>query len=124
MYIAGSSWCVAFSGRSALKQVIEWLFQRVTGVVLLFGLIIHFYTMHYSGAGQLSYEMISARISNPYWIGFNIIFLVSAVYHGLNGLLGIILEYVHSHHMQKVCEGLLILVGIVLTGVGIYILSV
>ena len=115
---------MAFCGRSALKQIIEWFFQRITGAVLLFGLILHFYTMHYSGADQISYEMVSARLSNPYWIIFNIIFLVSVIYHGFNGLLGIMLEYVHSHRIQKICEGTLILVGIFLTSVGIYILTV
>ena len=107
-----------------IKRVIEWFFQRITGVVLLIGLIVHFQTMHYSGAGQISHESILARLSNPYWIAFNIIFLLSLTYHGFNGLLGIMLEYVRSDKMQKVLEGVLIILAITLVSVGVYILTV
>ena len=121
---------MAHNGRRVLKRiieikrVIEWFFQRITGVVLLIGLIVHFQTMHYSGAGQISYEAVFARLSNPYWIVFNIVFLLSVTYHGFNGLLGIMPEYVHSHKMQKVLEGVLIVIAITLVSVGIYILTV
>ena len=107
-----------------IKPVIEWFFQRITGVVILMGLIVHFYTMHYSGAGQISHEAVLARLYNPYWIVFNIIFLLSVIYHGFNGLLGIMPEYVHSHKMQKMLEGVLIVIAITLVSVGIYILTV
>jgi succinate dehydrogenase / fumarate reductase membrane anchor subunit len=107
-----------------LKQVIEWLFQRITGAVLLAGLVIHFYTMHYSGAGQISYETVLGRLSDPFWNAFNLLFLLSAVYHGFNGLLGIVLDYVHSQRVQTVFEVVFIGTAIGLVSVGIYIITV
>lgn len=95
------------------KEVIEWFLLRITGVILLAGLSLHFYTMHYNGPAQ----------TGTYWMTFNFIFLLSAIYHGFNGLLGIMLEYVHSRKLQKVFEGILIITALILVGIGFYILT-
>ncbi len=105
-----------------IKRVIEWFFQRVTGVILVIGLTLHFYAMHFSSSGGITHDAILVRLSSPYWITFNIIFLLAAIYHGFNGLLGIMLEYVHSEKLQKALEGLLIVVAASLFALGIYIL--
>jgi succinate dehydrogenase / fumarate reductase membrane anchor subunit len=96
------------------KEVIEWLLLRVTGVILLAGLALHFYTMHYGGPAQ----------TGNYWKTFNFIFLLSAIYHGFNGLLGIMLEYVRSPITQKILEGVLIISALILVGFGYNILTV
>ena len=96
------------------KEVFEWFFLRITGVILLAGLSLHFYTMHYNGPAQ----------TGPYWKTFNLIFLVSAIYHGFNGLFGIMLEYVHSRKLQKIFEGVLIVTALTLVGAGVYILLI
>lgn len=95
------------------KEVFEWFFLRITGVILIVGLSLHFYTMHYNGPAQ----------TGSYWRAFNFIFLLSAVYHGFNGLLGIMLEYVHSRILQKILEGILIITALILVGIGFYILT-
>lgn len=73
--------------------LIAWLFQRITGVVLFLGLLIHFFVMHYTGEHQLSYEVVMERLGSPLWKAFDLVFLVSVLYHGFNGLLGIVTEY-------------------------------
>lgn len=95
------------------KEVFEWFFLRITGVILLAGLMLHFYTMHYNGPAQ----------TGPYWRAFNFIFLLSAIYHGFNGLFGIMLEYVRSRKLQKIFEGVLIITALILVGFGFYILT-
>ncbi|MEW6715743.1 MAG: hypothetical protein AB1306_11730 [Nitrospirota bacterium] len=95
------------------KEVFEWFFLRITGVILLAGLSLHFYTMHYGGPAQ----------TGPNWKTFNFIFLLSAIYHGFNGLLGIMLEYVHSRKLQKIFEGVLVITALILVGFGFYILA-
>ena len=95
------------------KEVFEWFFLRVTGVILLAGLSLHFYTMHYNGPAQ----------TGTYWRTFHFIFLLSAIYHGFNGLFGIMLEYVHSRKLQKIFEGILIVTALILVGFGFYILT-
>lgn len=107
-----------------LKHVIEWFFQRLTGIILIMGLVAHFYTMHYSGHGQIKYEVILGRLTNPYWVIFNLIFLVSVTYHGLNGLLSIMKDYVHSTRLLAILEWVLIAMGSLLVVIGINILII
>ena len=75
----------------------EWYFQRVTGGLLLILLAAHFWVEHFMTApllrGNLTFEVIAARISNPAWQGIDIAFLIVALLHGLNGLRNIILDY-------------------------------
>ena len=79
------------------RTVIEWYLQRITGALLLILLAAHFWVEHFVSAplrrGELTYEVILARISNPYWQAIDITFLLVALYHGLNGLRSIILDY-------------------------------
>lgn len=100
------------------RNVIEWYLQRITGGLLLVLLVAHFWVEHYVAEplrkGELTYEVILSRISNPYWQAIDISFLIIALYHGLNGVRGIILDYSKvTKTAARTCTAVLILVGIV-----------
>jgi succinate dehydrogenase hydrophobic anchor subunit len=79
------------------RNVIGWYLQRITGALLILLLAAHFWVEHFTSAelrrGDLSYEAILHRISNPAWQFIDNAFLLVALYHGLNGLHNIILDY-------------------------------
>ena len=79
------------------RNVIEWYLQRITGALLIVLLTAHFWVEHFMSAelrrGDLTYDSILGRISNPVWQFIDISFLLVALYHGLNGLRNIILDY-------------------------------
>jgi succinate dehydrogenase cytochrome b556 subunit len=79
------------------RSALEWYLQRITGALLVLLLIAHFWVEHFMSAtllrGDLTYEAILARISNPWWQAVDIGFMLVALYHGLNGLRGILLDY-------------------------------
>lgn len=104
-------------------NVVTWLFQRVSGVFLVAGLVIHFAIMHYSGHEQIHYEMVVKRLSDPYWKAFDLLLLLSVIYHGFNGLWGITLEYAHSARMLRTFKSLVLTAALLLTATGIYILA-
>lgn len=79
-----------------MRGVATWVLQRMSGIVLVAGMGIHFYTTHFSGGDALTYEAVRVRLDNPYWITFNVAFLLSVIYHGFNGLWGIAMEYVRG----------------------------
>src|SRR5215813_9610822 len=93
----------AFSERCAeeltimYRNVIGWYLQRITGALLVILLAAHFWVEHFMSAelqrGDLSYEAILGRIANPAWQFIDVAFLLVALYHGLNGLRNIILDY-------------------------------
>jgi succinate dehydrogenase / fumarate reductase membrane anchor subunit len=73
-----------------------WYMQRITGALLVPLLIAHFWVEHFMSAtllrGDLDYTTVLSRISNPWWQAIDISFLLIALYHGLNGLYGIVLD--------------------------------
>jgi succinate dehydrogenase / fumarate reductase, membrane anchor subunit len=79
------------------RNALEWYFQRVTGGLLLVLLAAHFWVEHFMTAplrhGDLTFEVIASRISNPAWQAIDIGFLIVALFHGLNGLRNILLDY-------------------------------
>jgi len=106
-----------------LKGVIQWFLQRLTGLILLIGLIVHFYIMHYSGTGALDYETVTARLSSPYWKGFDILFLLSILYHGFNGLWGIATEYIKESVVLRILQTVIVAasIGLFITGIRIVV---
>jgi len=113
--------------KESYKGVFGWLFQRISGVVLLAGVAIHFYFMHYSGHveghEQTEYEMVIKRLSNPYWIAFDLVFLLSLIYHGFNGMWGIALEYIKPPQLLDFFRTLIVGSACLLIFVGIYIIT-
>jgi succinate dehydrogenase / fumarate reductase membrane anchor subunit len=106
------------------RSVIEWYLQRVTGTLLLVLLVAHFWVEHFMTAplrrGELTYAAILDRISNPYWQAIDIAFLVIALYHGLNGLRNIILDYSRiGKKAARVCTTLLAAAGVYWAYLGI-----
>lgn len=81
-----------------------WLLHRFTGVILVFGLLYHFLVMHFMGHYNYSYEAIIQRLNDPYWKTFNIIFLLSAIYHGFYGINGLVTEYVKVVSLRRVLK--------------------
>jgi succinate dehydrogenase / fumarate reductase, membrane anchor subunit len=79
------------------RNAAGWYMQRITGAALVPLLIAHFWVEHFMSAtllrGDLTYAVILHRIANPWWQAIDIGFLVIALYHGLNGLYGIVLDY-------------------------------
>jgi succinate dehydrogenase cytochrome b556 subunit len=100
-----------------IRSAIEWYLQRITGALLLILLVAHFWVEHYMAEplrrGELTYQIILSRISNPYWQAIDVSFLLVALYHGLNGVRSIILDYSKiGKSAARVCTALLVLVGL------------
>lgn len=74
-----------------------WYAQRASGALLVPLLAAHFWVEHFRSAtllrGDLTYEAILDRISNPLWQAIDIAFLVLALVHGLYGLRNVLLDY-------------------------------
>lgn len=74
-----------------------WYLQRITGALLVILLIMHFWVEHFVSEnlrrGDLTYDAIRARISNPVWQTIDIAFLLIALVHGLSGARNIVMDY-------------------------------
>jgi succinate dehydrogenase / fumarate reductase, membrane anchor subunit len=79
------------------RNAISWWLQRITGALLVVLLAAHFWVEHFMTAelrrSGVSYQTVHARVTNPVWQFIDIAFLVVALWHGLNGLRNIVLDY-------------------------------
>ena len=64
-----------------------WLFMRISGLVLLFLALGHFFIMHvFNSIHDIDFNFVSARYLNVLWRLYDLSMLWLAMIHGLNGL--------------------------------------
>jgi succinate dehydrogenase / fumarate reductase membrane anchor subunit len=94
--------------------------MRISGIVLLFLVLIHLYIMHLVDAGveRVNFEFVAARWDNVGWKSFDWILLFLALLHGVNGLRIIIEDYVRSPGLRATVKGALYTVAVILMIMG------
>lgn len=70
-----------------------WLGQRVTAVVIIVTIMIHLVLTHFVAIGQLSFDDIGARLASTAVLVNDVLLLVAVVYHALNGVRMVVLDY-------------------------------
>ncbi len=92
----------------------QWFFQRISGAVLLFALMGHFWVLHFFPPehGQITYQTVMLRLNNPFWRTFDLIFLTFGLYHGMNGVVLIVHDYVRSKGWRMALVGTLWVVAV------------
>src|SRR5581483_5486513 len=95
-------------------ETFSWYYFRISGVVLIFLVVIHMLIMHVTNdVSCTTYAFVTARYANPFWRLFDWLLLTLALTHGMNGLRIVIDDYVSSHTARfwlLAATGLLLLV--------------
>jgi succinate dehydrogenase cytochrome b556 subunit len=100
-----------------------WLFQRITAVLLIVCLAIHLILTHILNIGDLSYDTVGQRLTHGSATALDIILLASAIYHALNGLRMVLMDYWFTSRKRAVAlnAGLWV-IGLAFLGYGIWAL--
>ena len=100
-----------------------WLGQRVTAVLVLVTITVHLVLTHYISIGQLSFDDIGTRLAGGAVLINDIVLLVAVVYHALNGLRMVVLDWgLASSGGRRVFDVVLWLAGIATIVYGIWAL--
>ncbi len=91
-----------------------WFFQRITGLILVLTLLLHYLFLHFFNHGIVTYQEVAARLATPFWKTVDLLFLVSVIYHAVQGILMVIHDYVHHPGIRITLIGLTWFLGIVL----------
>lgn len=76
-------------------EYLAWIFMRVSGVVLLFMVLIHLAIMHIiNNVEVINYHFVAVRYATPFWRTYDVVMLWLAFIHGLNGVRVMIDDYV------------------------------
>ncbi len=98
---------------------LAWLLQRVSAVILFVLLLLHFVTYHFLTSGRsVEYQQVLARAQSWWFPLLQFAFLVTALYHGLNGVWSVLEDYTSSKVWRLVWYSLLLTVGVALLFVG------
>jgi len=94
----------------------NWVIQRVTAVLLVAGIGIHFLVLHFVKIGDSVLKApdstVMRFINQPrFWVAFDAVLLGLALYHGLNGAYTIVCDYAPSSRAKKIMSWALWLVG-------------
>ncbi|MEW6424313.1 MAG: succinate dehydrogenase, cytochrome b556 subunit [Bacillota bacterium] len=97
-----------------------WFFQRVTGVGLVFYLGLHIFVIHFASAGgRIRFDEVMARLESPFFISLDLVLLAVVLYHGLNGLRIVLLDFGVGVKNQAALFWVLGGIGIILFGIGV-----
>jgi succinate dehydrogenase / fumarate reductase membrane anchor subunit len=113
-----------------MKESRLWFLQFLTGAILLFLLTMHMGIMHLedifgfisrvSGAEPLDWKAVLHRSKQVAFLVVNIIFLGSALFHGLYGLRNILIEAIPAKKFGKILGLVITIFGIILFLYGSY----
>lgn len=87
-----------------------WFFQRVSGLLLIFLLAVHIWMTHFSGlsaviAGRqeelVLFDIVKQRLTQGLFIFVDFSLLALVLYHGLNGMRNIMLEWAPANRRAK-----------------------
>ena len=112
--------------RGEQMSIVSWLTQRLTGVLLVVFLLTHLVVAHFvapdSVTGELSAGGIASRLQSGWFWVLDVGLLVLAIYHGLNGVLRVVVSAGHvGGRLYYVLLGLFWIVGIALTYWGVLV---
>jgi succinate dehydrogenase / fumarate reductase membrane anchor subunit len=90
----------AFDGerKPSSFEVWSWFFMRISGVILLFLVLIHLFVMHVQDEGveRVDFAFLADRWANVGWKTFDWVMLFLTLLHGANGVRVVTDDYVHS----------------------------
>lgn len=89
---------------------LNWLFQRITGILIFIPLFIHLGGVHF-GASPVD-------LGSAFWKFFELVFLILLLYHIFNGFWLIIEDYVATSWLRVSLFGLTWVVGLALFVLG------
>ncbi|PID84759.1 MAG: succinate dehydrogenase [Chloroflexi bacterium] len=79
-----------------------FLFMRVSGVLLLFFAVGHMMLQHVlNSSTHLSIQFVAERWNDWGWKVYDMLLLVFAYLHGINGLRNILEDYIHDRGTMK-----------------------
>ncbi len=95
-----------------------WLFQRISAVILFIILLFHFLIYHFLNDGTPTWSEAAANMKSPWFNLVQFLFLVTALYHGLNGVWMVIEDYIHSRSWRLFLFGIILILGLGLFFIG------
>ena len=94
------------------REGARWLLQRVTAAFLVIVLAYHFMLLHFvNHAAELTFAGTTARMSQVGYFLTMVLFLVTAAFHGVNGVYNALINQGLDGTRQTAVKWLLVVAG-------------
>jgi len=99
---------------------LSWLLQRVTAAFLVVVLAFHFFLLHFvHHPAEITLAGTSGRMSQWSYFATMVLFLVTATFHGVNGVYAALLNQGLTGTRKTAVKWVLIVAGVLLAAQGI-----
>jgi succinate dehydrogenase / fumarate reductase membrane anchor subunit len=98
----------------------RWLWQRITAAFLVVVLAFHFFLLHFvHHADEVTFAMSAGRMETLSYYSLMILFLVTATFHGVNGVYNALVNAGLSGQKRTVVKWTLVAASLVLVVQGV-----
>ena len=98
-----------------------WLLQRISAAIILVVLGLHIWFLHFTHDGEiLRFTDVTLRLNSTIFLVLDSALLLFGLYHALYGLYAICADFGLRTKIRAVLLGLLVVVGLIFFGFGIY----
>ncbi len=111
-----------------MRETRFWLLSMASTVLILVLLAVHFAVMHFSPtffdqsiSEARSFSEVLSRGKSAVQMGSYVLFLAVALYHGMYGLRGVILELPSAERFRRPITWALVIVGLIAFVYGTYV---
>jgi succinate dehydrogenase / fumarate reductase membrane anchor subunit len=99
---------------------VRWFLQRLTAVFLIGVLAFHFMLLHFvNHAAEITFMGTQARMSQVGYFGTMVAFLVTATFHGVNGVYNALINQGLTGTKKNAVKWTLVLASVVLVAQGV-----
>ncbi|MBZ6496118.1 succinate dehydrogenase hydrophobic membrane anchor subunit [Natrinema longum] len=99
-----------------------WFLQRITAAFLVVVLAFHFFLLHFvNHAYEVTFLQTQVRMQNIGYFLTMVLFLVTAAFHGVNGVYNALVNQGLEGTQKKVVLAVLTIAGVGLVAQGIYV---
>lgn len=97
----------------------SWYYFRISGVLLLFLALGHVYVMHIqTPVEEVNYAFVAARYARPFWRTYDLLLLLLAMTHGVNGMRIILHDYIRGRSWRVFAYSILYSAALIFTVLG------
>lgn len=91
-----------------------WAMQRITALLVGIFLGTHLWVLHFgsSTSGPVTFDSVRQRLSGPGFLALDILLLVTVMYHALNGVRAILLDFGVGVRSQGKVTAVLVVIGV------------
>lgn len=104
------------------KRSGTWIWQALTGVLLVILLSLHMIVHHFVVEGGLrDYQQVLAYVGNPLIVAIEVVFLAVVIYHALVGVRAILFDLDLGERSKTWITRLLVVFGAILLAWGVFL---